>query len=33
MFIFGDHGGGGSGIVGGGNWLVRRWVLFDALAD
>lgn len=26
MFTFGEHGGGGSGIVGGGNWLVRRWV-------
>src|SRR3984885_4032425 len=24
MFIFGDHGGGGSGVVGGGNWLVCR---------
>jgi hypothetical protein len=22
MFIFGEHGGGSSGVVGGGNWLV-----------
>lgn len=24
MFTFGDHGGGGSSVVGGGNWLVRQ---------
>ena len=27
MFIFGEHGRGGSGVVGGGNWLVRSLIL------
>lgn len=26
MFTFGDRGGGGSGVVGGGNWLVSQFV-------
>lgn len=26
MFTFGDYGGGGSGVVGGGNWLVRTFI-------
>jgi PH and SEC7 domain-containing protein len=29
MFTFGDNGGGGSGVVGGGNWLVSPFVSFD----
>lgn len=26
MFVFGDHVGGGGGVVGGGNWLVSTWL-------
>lgn len=33
MFTFGDHGGGFSAVVGGGNWLVCSFLVFRLLVD